>query len=172
MRRSEKHWMERDELTKPFLAPESEENSATVATELRERVVKVEQQVLAQYTATAAYATLAQQSAENVRAEARADLDRMQSTVFTLLDRLRTELNCRIDEVSAPPAASAAPLSTDASDRLSVMESRVDALIQALEHARRDNDQLRAQVDELNRRQMQDDGWLVGDGNLADLRLG
>ena len=73
MRRSEKSWLEFDELTRPFLEPGSEESVTSVAVELRDRMVKVEQQVLAQYTATAAYATLAQQGVEQARAESRAD---------------------------------------------------------------------------------------------------
>ena len=81
MRRSEKSWMDFDELTKPFLAPDSDESVTSVAVELRDRMVKVEQQVLAQYTATAAYATLAQQGVDQARAESRADLDRSQSGV-------------------------------------------------------------------------------------------
>ena len=75
MRRSEKKWMEYNELTTPFLTPDSDESVTSVAIELRDRMVKVEQQVLAQYTATAAYATLAQQGVDNARAEARSDLD-------------------------------------------------------------------------------------------------
>jgi hypothetical protein len=172
MRRSEKKWMERDELTTPFLAPESDENPASVATELRDRMVKVEQQVLAQYTATAAYATLAQQGAEHVRAEGRADLDRTQSTIIGLLDRLRDETTMRLDALSGRPASSAAELSSGTDDRLTLLEDRMNAVLNALETTRRDNTHLRAQVDELLQRQMQEDGWLVSNGSASELRLG
>ena len=103
MRRSEKSWLEFDELTRPFLEPGSEESVTSVAVELRDRMVKVEQQVLAQYTATAAYATLAQQGVEQARAESRADLDRTQATVFGLLDTLRSDVNRRLEALENRP---------------------------------------------------------------------
>ena len=52
--RADNSWMQLDEQATPFLAPDSGENAMSVATELRDRMVKIEQQVLAQYTATAA----------------------------------------------------------------------------------------------------------------------
>ena len=79
-RRSDKSWMEYDEASTPFLSPDSDEATASIAAELRDRMSKVEQQVLAQYTATAAYATLGQQAVDQARAESRADLDRLQAT--------------------------------------------------------------------------------------------
>ena len=59
--RADNSWMQLDEQATPFLAPDSDENAMSVATELRDRMVQIEQPALAPYTATAAYATLAKQ---------------------------------------------------------------------------------------------------------------
>jgi hypothetical protein len=172
MRRTEKTWMDYDELTKPFLDPESEEGTASVSIELRDRMVKVEQQVLAQYTATAAYATLAQQGVENARAEARADLDRTQATLIGLIDRLRTEVVNRVDGFEARPSMSAgAAVSLDVSSRFSVLEERMHAMIGALEDCVRENLLLRRQVDELLQQKMEQEGWLVSSGSSSSLSL-
>ncbi|MBI4932308.1 MAG: hypothetical protein HY828_00405 [Actinobacteria bacterium] len=172
LRKSEKNWMDQqDELTKPFLDPESSESATSVAVELRDRMVKVEQQVLAQYTATAAYATLAQQGVDTARAEARADLDRTQATIIGLIDRLRTELTNRMDGVEARPSLPSTSLALDAASRLAAMEDRMNAMVGALESCVRDNIMLRHQVDELLERQMQGDGWLVSSGSSSELSL-
>lgn len=171
MRRSDKSWLEFDELTKPFLAPGSDESVTAVAVELRDRMVKVEQQVLAQYTATAAYATLSQQGVDQARAEARADLDRAQSTVFSLLDTLRTEVLTRLEALEARPDNRAAALTGDTSGKVAAMEERMRAMVSALEGCVHENMLLRQQVDELLRRQMQQDGWLVSSGSASELSL-
>src|SRR4051794_2135583 len=98
----------------PFLDPEGSEPAATGVMELRDRLTKVEQQVLAQYTATAAYATLSHQNVETARAEGRADLDRAQATTFGLMDRLRTEMTARIDGLESRPGVPSSPLALDA----------------------------------------------------------
>ena len=97
MRRNEKSWMELDELLEPFLPAEHNETGAVVAVEFRNRLVKLEQQVLSQYTSMAAYATIAKQDVEAVKVEARADLDRSQATVIGLTEKLRNEINGRLD---------------------------------------------------------------------------
>lgn len=171
MRRSDKSWLEFDELTKPFLAPGSDETVTAVAVELRDRMTKVEQQVLAQYTATAAYATLSQQGVEQARAEARADLDRAQSTVFGLLDTLRSEVHARLTALENRPDSRAASLTGDVSGKVAAMEERMRAMIGALEGCVRENMLLRQQVDELLRHQMEHDGWLVSSGSASDLSL-
>jgi hypothetical protein len=172
MRRTEKTWMDYDELTKPFLDPESDEASASVAVELRERMTKVEQQVLAQYTATAAYATLAQQGVETARTEARSDLDRTQATVIGLIDRLRTEVMNKVDGLETRPSISAgAAVSLDVTARFSVLEERMHAMIGALEDCVRENLLLRRQVDELLQQKMQQEGWLVSSGSSSSLSL-
>ena len=45
------------------------------------------------------------------------------------------------------------------------------AMVGALESCVRDNLMLRAQVDELLQRQMQQDGWLVSSGSASELSL-
>ncbi len=168
LRRSEKNWMEHeDEAPKGFLDESPDNTAAQAATELRERVTKVEQQVLAQYTATAAYATLAQQGVET----ARADLDRTQATIIGLLDRLRTELGNRSDGIEGRPSLPSTSLALDAASRLAAMEDRMNAMVSALESCVRDNILLRQQVDELLQRQMQQDGWLVSSGSASELSL-
>jgi len=171
MRRSEKNWMEYDELTKPFLSPDSDESVTSVAIELRDRMVKVEQQVLAQYTATAAYATLAQQGVEQARAEARSDLDRSQATIMGLLDKLRSEMLARLDGIDARRGSVDTPLSLDADVRLAALEDRLASVLNAYEHVARENVVLRQQVDELLQRKMQADGWLVSNGSSSELSL-
>jgi len=173
MRRSDKNWMEFDEQSTPFLPPDSDDTTNSVATELRERMVKVEQQVLAQYTATAAYASIGKQEVEQARAESRADLDRSQSLIIGLLDRLRAELNNRLDGIEAgrPMSAPAVAPSGDVGARLSAMEDRVNGLMRALEGSVHENMVLRQQIEELQQRLMQQDGWLVADGGPSDLSL-
>ena len=68
MRRNDNNWMELDELLEPFLPAENAEAGTAVAVEFRNRLVKLEQQVMAQYTAMAAYATIAKQDVEGVQA--------------------------------------------------------------------------------------------------------
>ena len=171
MRRSDKSWMEFDQLTKPFLSPDSDETATSVAVELRDRMVKVEQQVLAQYTATAAYATLAQQGVDQARGESRADLDRSQNTIIGLLDRLRSEINNRLDGVDARPHINASALPSDSAARLTAMEDRMNGVLHALEDCVHENMVLRQQIDELVQRQMRSDGWLVSNGGPSELSL-
>ena len=140
LRRSEKNWMEHeDEAPKGFLDESPDNTAAQAATELRERVTKVEQQVLAQYTATAAYATLAQQGVETARAEARADLDRTQATIIGLLDRLRTELGNRIDGIEGRPSlpSTSSPRPTTIRSRSSTVSAAVSSRAIALRSASR-----------------------------------
>ena len=163
--------MEPDETVVPFLDPESSESSTSVVVELRARLVKVEEQVLGQYSSTAAYATLAQQGADQARAEARADHERLQNTIIGLLDRLRIEMNGRLDELESRPAQGASSLTPDATARLTDLEERVNVLLNALHAFGQENVRLRKQVDELLARQMQTDGWLASSGSASELAL-
>src|SRR5262245_9840684 len=168
LRRNEKAWLEFDELTKPFLSEDSDESVTSVAVELRDRMVKVEQQVLAQYTATAAYATLSQQGVETARNEARADLDRSQNTILSLLDTLRRDVVGRLAVLESRPEARANALLGDSSGKVAALEERMKAMVTALESCVEENLMLRQQVDELLRRQMEGDGWLVSSGSASD----
>ena len=171
MRRTEKKWMEYDEASTPFLSPDSEETATSVAAELRERMAKVEQQVLAQYTATAAYATVGQQGVEQARAESRADLDRSQSTIIGLLDRLRAEIGNRLDGLETRTLGAGHAFASDAATRLAAIEERMSGVLHALEGCVHENMVLRQQIDELMQRQMHTDGWLVSSGGQSELSL-
>ena len=160
-----------DETVVPFLDPEGTENSASVALELRERLLKLEEQVLGQYSSTAAYATLAQQGADQARAEARADHERLQTTIIGLLDRLRVEMNTRLDMLESRPAQSGAAITTDASARIAELEERTNVVITALHAFGQENVRLRQQVEELLAQQMRTDGWLVSSGSASELAL-
>ena len=160
-----------DEVVVPFLDPEGTENTASVALELRERLLKLEEQVLGQYSSTAAYATLAQQGADQARAEARADHERLQTTIIGLLDRLRVEMNTRLDALESRPAQGGAALTTDASARIAELEERANVVITALHAFGQENVRLRQQVEELLTQKMRTDGWLVSSGSASELAL-
>ena len=160
-----------DEVVVPFLDPEGTENTASVALELRERCLKLEEQVLGQYSSTAAYATLAQQGADQARAEARADHERLQTTIIGLLDRLRVEMNTRLDALESRPAAGVGALTTDASARFVELEEKTNVVITALHAFGQENVRLRQQVEELLAQQMRTDGWLVSSGSASELAL-
>lgn len=155
----------------PFLDPESSENATSVAVELRERLLKVEEQVLGQYSSTAAYATLAQQGADQARAEARADHERLQNTIIGLLDRLRAEMNKRLDEIESRPAQGGSSVTPDVSARLAQLEEKTNVVITALHAFGQENARLRQQVDELLAQKMRSDGWLASSGSASELAL-
>ncbi len=163
--------MEPGEAVVPFLDPEGSENTASVALELRERLLKVEEQVLSQFSSTAAYATLAQQGVEHARAEARADHERLQTTIIGLLDRLRVEMNSRLDALESRPAQGGAPVSNDASARIAELETKTDVVITALHAFGQENTRLRQRVDELLAEKMRTEGWLVSSGSASELAL-
>ena len=163
--------MEPDEEAVPFLDPDSSESATSVAVELRARLVKVEEQVLGQYSSTAAYATLAQQGADQARAEARADHERLQNTIIGLLDRLRVEMNNRIDNLESRAPRGGSSLTTNAAAQLSELEERTNVLVTALQAFGQENVRLRRQVDELLARQMHTDGWLASSGSASELAL-
>lgn len=163
--------MQPDEVVVPFLDPESSENAESVALELRDRLLKVEEQVLGQYSSTAAYATLAQQGTDHARAEARADHERLQTTIIGLLDRLRAEMNSRLDALEARPTQGGASLSTDASARIAELEERTNVVITALHAYGQENVRLRQQVEELLAQKMRTDGWLASSGSASELAL-
>jgi hypothetical protein len=169
MRRNEKSWDELDELLEPFLPEEHIESAATTSVEFRNRLVKLEQQVLSQYTAMAAYATIAKQDTDHVRAEARADLDRAQSTVIGLIEKLRNEMNLRFDRLELRVGAS--DMTADGATRLSGVEHHLAGIASALEQCTRENQELRAQVSALVEHRMHEQGWLVSAGSTEALSL-
>ncbi|HEY0520994.1 MAG TPA: hypothetical protein VGC84_16000 [Ilumatobacteraceae bacterium] len=169
MRRNDKSWMELDELLEPFLPAEHEQTGAVVAVEFRNRLVKLEQQVMSQYTSMAAYATIAKTDSEAVKTEARADLDRSQSTVIGLVEKLRNEVNTRLDGVER--RTTAGDLSADGVSRLAKVEADLATATAALQQCLEANEELRAQVATLVEHRMQEQGWLVSSGSAEALYL-
>ena len=169
MRRNDKSWAELDELLEPFLPEESAETASATAIEFRKRLVKVEQQVMSQYTSMAAYATIAKQDFESGRAEGRADLDRSQATVIGLLEKLRNEVNTRLDGLERRSAGG--DLSGDAGSRLGRLEVELAAATSALQQLLEENNELRSQVAELVTHRMHEQGWLVSSGTTEALSL-
>jgi predicted amino acid-binding ACT domain protein len=169
MRRNEKSWMELDELLEPFLPAEHGETGTVVAVEFRNRLVKLEQQVMSQYTSMAMYATIAKQDSEAVKVEARADLDRSQSTVIGLTEKLRNEMNIRLDGLER--RTSAGDLSDDGVSRLAKLERDLAAATGALQQCLHENEELRTQVAALVDHRMKQDGWLVSSGGAEALSL-
>ena len=169
MRRNEKSWMELDELLEPFLPAEHNETGAVVAVEFRNRLVKLEQQVLSQYTSMAAYATIAKQDVEAVKVEARADLDRSQATVIGLTEKLRNEINDRLDGLER--RSTGGDLSADDVSRLANVERDLASALTALQQCLQENQELRTQVAGLVEQRMQEQGWLVSSGTPEALYL-
>ncbi|MGZ4807623.1 MAG: hypothetical protein ACXV5U_14700 [Ilumatobacteraceae bacterium] len=168
MRRNEKSWMEPDEPMEPFLPLEQAESGAAVAIEFRNRLVKLEQQVMSQYTSMAAYATIARQDAEAVKREARADLDRSQATVIGLLEKLRNEVNARLDRLER---RSGGDLTVDDVTRLSRVETDLASATAALQQCLKENQELRAEIAVVVQHRMQEQGWLVSSGTTEGLSL-
>jgi uncharacterized protein involved in exopolysaccharide biosynthesis len=165
MRRNEKSWTELDELLEPFL-PDVPVDGATVNTELRNRLVKLEQQMMSQYTAMAAYATIAKQNTDTVRAEARADLDRSQATLIGLLEKLRNDVNVRLDSLDRRSAEG-----TSGDARLARLEQQLGTATTSLHQFLRENQELRTQLAELVEHKMRTEGWLVSSGSADELSL-
>lgn len=169
MRRNDKSWTDLDELLEPFLPEEHAETGTAVAVEFRNRLVKLEQQVLAQYTSMAAYATIAKNDVESARAEGRSDLDRSQATLIGLLEKLRNEVNTRLDGIERRSAGG--DLSGDAGARLSRLEHELSTATTALQQCLQENNELRSQVSELIEHRMHEQGWLVSSGTTVALSL-
>ncbi len=160
-----------DEFDRDFLPAESAESARAIAIDLGDRLVRLEQQVMAQYTATAAYATLAHQHTDTARAEARSDLDRAQSTVIGLIEKLRSEVHQRLDGVEVRFGTDSSLPTGDSSPRLFALDQRVASMSAALEQVLRENHALRNELSELTQRRMSDDGWLASNGPASQLAL-
>jgi hypothetical protein len=169
MRRHDKSWMELDELLEPFLPDEHAETGTAVAVEFRNRLVKLEQQVLSQYTSMAAYAVIAKQDAEAVKVEARADLDRSQATVIGLTEKLRNEVKVRLDGLER--RSDVGDMSPDDSSRLAKVERDLASALAALQQCIQENHELRDQMAVLVEHRMQEEGWLVSTGTADALSM-
>ncbi len=150
-----------------FFPDEAVHEVRLASNDLRERVVKLETQMMAQYTAMAAYAQIAQNNTEAVRAEGRHDLDRSQSTLIGLIERVRRECS---DAIQGVEARTGGGEGGDAA-RLASLEERFDALAVALERSIETQRALAAQVAALIDDKMHREGWLVADGGAEQLSL-
>jgi hypothetical protein len=150
-----------------FLPDEAVQEVRLASNDLRDRVSKLETQMMAQYTAMAAYAQIAQNNTEAVRAEGRHDLDRSQSTLIGLIERVRRECTDAIQGVQTRQGTG------DGSDdaRLAQLEQRFDGLAAALERSIETQRALAEQVAALIDEKMHREGWLVANGNSDDLSL-
>ncbi len=166
MRRNDKSWAELDELLEPFLPDDLTDAATTVGVEFRNRLVKLEQQVMSQYTSMAAYATIAKQDVATARAESRADLDRSQATLIGLLEKLRSDVNARLDGLERHRGDGAG---SDA--RLANMERQLSDATATLQQCLRENQELRGLISELVDQKMQTQGWLVSSGSAVSLSL-
>jgi multidrug resistance efflux pump len=169
MRRNDKSWMELDELLEPFLPAEHAETGTVVAVEFRNRLVKLEQQVMSQYTSMAAYATIAKHDAEAVKVEARSDLDHSKALLIGLTEKLRNEVNTRLEHLERRTAGD--DPSDDGTSRLARIERDLASATAALQLCLQENQELRAQIAGLVENRMQEQGWLVSSGTTEALSL-
>src|SRR3954451_164978 len=122
MRRKSDMWQEKNE---DFLPAEAQQQAQTTAAETQERLTKLEEQLMSQYSSMATYAQIAQQSVDTVRAEARADLDREKATMISLIERVRAECT---GEVPLPSLSAPAPPDVSFLARLALLEDNFERL--------------------------------------------
>jgi hypothetical protein len=152
-----------------FLPTEDTQELRAIGYDLRERIAKLEVQMMAQYTAMAAYATIAQNNVDAVKAESRHDVDRTQSTLIGLIERVRQE-SLEAARHSGPANGMLPPPVLD-EPRLTAIEQRFEALASALERSIEMQHALAEQVAVLVEEKMQREGWLVTNGSVEDLSL-
>ncbi len=152
-----------------FLPDEDQQQLRAIGTDLRERVAKLEVQMMAQYTAMAAYATIAQNNVDAAKAESRHDVDRTQATLIGLIERVRQESLEAVQRVQPGEAGGLGDVPDE--QRLAAMEIRFDALAGALERSIEAQRALAEQVAVLMEEKMQREGWLVANGTAQDLSL-
>jgi ABC-type glutathione transport system ATPase component len=159
-----------DAVTTPpddFLPDEATQELRIAGNDLRDRVAKIEMQMMAQYTAMAAYATISQNNTDAAKAEARHDLERTQATLIGLIERVRRECNDALAAIQTRGGSSGEGDGT----RVGSLESRFDDLAGALERSIDTQRALAEQVAMLLEDKMQREGWLVANGNGDDLSL-
>ena len=160
-------WHPAGEEPHEFFPNEAAHEMRAVGNDLRERIAKLETQVMAQYTSMAAYATIAQNATENMRAELRSDIDRSQSTTIGLVERVRREC---ADSITGIQARTGDGDGSDAA-RLDSLENRFESLAAALQSSIEAQGTLAEQITLLLEEKMHREGWLVANGNADDLRL-
>lgn len=150
-----------------FLPDEAVQEVRLASNDLRDRIGRLETQMMAQYTAMAAYAQIAQNNTEAVRAESRHDLDRSQSTVIGLIERVRREC---ADSIAGVETRAGGGAGSDTA-RMAALEERFQDLAVALERSIETQRALAEQVAALIDDKMQREGWLVADGGNGELSL-
>jgi hypothetical protein len=99
-----------------------ESGAATQASlaQLHLKVTALEEKMRSQFTAVAAYASIAQEQVEFTRNEARADLDRTRQTLIELVEQVRHEAGtvAKTRVPGAPPGPLAPPIVTAPSPSL------------------------------------------------------
>ncbi len=118
-----------------ILGDEDAASSAAEMSELRHRVDQVEAQISSQFTSLATYAQIAQEQVELARSEARAQTERSEQRLTSLVERERAD---RVTALTGAPAGTVPDLST-----------RLDALEQSVAQLRRSLDCSRQQQREL-----------------------
>jgi hypothetical protein len=159
-------WHPAGEQAHEFFPDEAAREIRAVGNDLRDRISKLETQVLAQYTAMAAYATIAQNATEGMRAELRSDIDRSQSTTIGLVERVRREC---ADSITGIQVRTGHGDGSDAA-RLDSLENRFESLAAALQSSIEAQGTLAEQITVLLEEKMHREGWLVG-GSNEDLTL-
>lgn len=160
-------WQAPGEQPHAFFPDEAAHEIRTISNDLRDRISKLETQMMAQYTAMAAYATIAQNYTDSLRAEMRSDIDRSQSTTIGLVERVRREC---ADSITGIQARTGSGDGSDAA-RLDSLENRFEALAAALQSSIEAQGTLAEQITMLLEEKMHREGWLVANGNADDLTL-
>jgi hypothetical protein len=156
-----------------FLGDEARPEQQLTDPDLRDRVARLEIQVMQQYTAMAAYATIGQQQVETAQSELRGDIDRAQAMTVGLLDRTRRELLEQLEAARQAAADTPSGAGGDSGNaaRLDVLEQRFEALANALERSVQNQMALAEQLASLLEEKMQREGWLVANGAAGQLSL-
>lgn len=168
----DEQWTEQPRGGAGFLTADAPAEQRLTDPDLRDRVARLEIQVMQQYTAMAAYATIGQQQVETAQTELRGDIDRSQATLLGLIDRSRREVVEQLEALRMTSSSSGGATGDSANAaRLDVLEQRFDALANALERSVQNQMALAEQLTTLVEDKMQRDGWLMADGTAGALSL-
>jgi hypothetical protein len=146
-------WQELDEPMVAFLPEVDTQEARTAVADVRERLDKVESQLMSQYTSIAAYAQIAQQSVETARAEARADLDRERNLLISLVERAREEWHNDVSRGEGAASANSGG-NADAALRLITLEERFAHINDLFTECLRNQEELANSIACLLERQM------------------
>ncbi|MFT4773620.1 MAG: hypothetical protein ACI83Y_000818 [Candidatus Azotimanducaceae bacterium] len=106
-----------------FFGDEGAVDQNTQLDTLRDRMSQAEQQIHSQFTSMAAYAQIAQEQIELVRAESKSETVRAESRLTQLIERERTD---RISVSGDAPSVGSVP--TDIAARLTTLEETVEVI--------------------------------------------